>query len=108
MHGNAIMTQSGMRTRNFEDILREIELCMDTHERCGSYLGGVHFELTGEDVTECIGGGLTESDLNLNYATHCDPRLNYRQAIQMAFGLARRLDVGPRAPSSMPPPSMGR
>jgi 3-deoxy-7-phosphoheptulonate synthase len=104
MHGNAIQTQSQIKTRDFEDILREIELSMDIHKALGSYLGGVHFELTGEDVTECIGGGLTEADLSRNYATFCDPRLNYRQALQMAFLLARRLGDGKR-PSTSPPPS---
>ncbi|MBL9111760.1 MAG: 3-deoxy-7-phosphoheptulonate synthase, partial [Myxococcales bacterium] len=54
-------------------------------------LGGVHFELTGEDVTECIGGGLREEDLDQNYASVCDPRLNYRQALEMAFLIARKL-----------------
>ena len=104
MHGNAIRARSGIKTRDFEDILREIELSITVHERLDSYLGGVHFELTGENVTECIGGGLTEEDLTENYSTTCDPRLNYRQAIQMALSLARRLSDAPRAPSTMPPP----
>jgi 3-deoxy-7-phosphoheptulonate synthase len=104
MHGNVITTRSGAKTRDFEDILREIELTMDAHDRCGTYMGGVHFELTGEDVTECIGGGLAETDLSRNYATLCDPRLNYRQAIQMALLLATRLAKAPSPPSIAPPP----
>lgn len=85
MHGNTISTSSGLKTRSFEDILREIEQSFTIHRRLGSELGGVHFELTGEDVTECIGGGLSEADLDRNYASLCDPRLNYRQALEMAF-----------------------
>ena len=85
MHGNGITTRSGLKTRSFDDILREIELSFAVHRDAGSRLGGVHFELTGEDVTECIGGGLTEADLDKNYASVCDPRLNYRQALEMAF-----------------------
>jgi 3-deoxy-7-phosphoheptulonate synthase len=85
MHGNTVSTASGIKTRSFDDILREIERSFAVHNEAGTYLGGIHFELTGEDVTECIGGGLTESDLDKNYASVCDPRLNYRQALEMAF-----------------------
>lgn len=93
MHGNTHGTASGRKTRNFDDILREIEITMDAHAGAGTVFGGVHFEMTGEDVTECTGGaeGLTEGDLALNYATACDPRLNYRQSLEMAFSIARRL-----------------
>ena len=87
MHGNGITTQSGLKTRNFDDILAEIEKTFATHIRLGTELGGVHFELTGEDVTECIGGGLDEADLDKNYLSVCDPRLNYRQALEMALRL---------------------
>ena len=100
MHGNTVSTSSGIKTRNFDDVLHEVELSFDVHEQLGSYLGGVHFELTGEDVTECMGGavGITEKDLERNYATLCDPRLNYRQALEMSFRLARRMSRLPRAP----------
>jgi 3-deoxy-7-phosphoheptulonate synthase len=91
MHGNTISTSTGLKTRDFDDILREIEASFDVHRAVGSILGGVHFELTGDDVTECIGGGLTETDLDRNYASVCDPRLNYPQALEMAFRLGRRL-----------------
>jgi 3-deoxy-7-phosphoheptulonate synthase len=93
MHGNTRATSTGIKTRNFDDILKEIELSFDVHHELGSYLGGVHFELTGEDVTECVGGaaGVTESDLDRNYASLCDPRLNYRQSLEMAFRIASRM-----------------
>ncbi|WP_257456950.1 class II 3-deoxy-7-phosphoheptulonate synthase [Archangium lipolyticum] len=102
MHGNTVSTSSGIKTRNFDDVLHEVERSFDVHEQLGSYLGGVHFELTGEDVTECMGGavGITEKDLERNYATLCDPRLNYRQALEMSFRLARRMSSLPRAPRS--------
>jgi 3-deoxy-7-phosphoheptulonate synthase len=102
MHGNTVSTSSGIKTRNFDDVLHEVERSFDVHEQLGSYLGGVHFELTGEDVTECMGGavGITEKDLERNYATLCDPRLNYRQALEMSFRLARRMSRLPRAPRS--------
>jgi 3-deoxy-7-phosphoheptulonate synthase len=93
MHGNTQTAPSGLKTRDFEDILREVERTFDVHEACGTELGGVHFEMTGEDVTECIGGaaGVTVDDLDKNYATACDPRLNYRQALEMGFRIAKRL-----------------
>lgn len=96
MHGNTVVTQRGIKTRSFDDILSEVEAVMDVHKAEGTIFGGVHFELTGEDVTECTGGaaGVTEDDLGSNYATGCDPRLNYRQALEMAFRIARRLRNG--------------
>ncbi len=87
MHGNGITTSSGLKTRSFDDILTEIEKTFAVHAQLGTILGGVHFELTGEDVTECIGGGLSEADLDKNYLSVCDPRLNYRQALEMALRL---------------------
>jgi 3-deoxy-7-phosphoheptulonate synthase len=93
MHGNTQATPSGVKTRDFDDILREVERTFDVHDRCGTHLGGVHFEMTGEDVTECIGGaaGVTIDDLDRNYASACDPRLNYRQTLEMGFRIAKRL-----------------
>jgi len=91
MHGNTRSTSSGLKTRNFDDILQEIERSFAVHRELGTILGGVHFELTGEDVTECVGGGLTEADLDRNYASVCDPRLNYRQSLEMAFRIGRWL-----------------
>ncbi len=96
MHGNTSMSGSGFKTRSFDDIQREIAWTLDAHEQAGTHLGGVHFELTGEDVTECTGGaaGIRDEDLGINYATACDPRLNYRQALEMAFLLGRRMRSG--------------
>jgi 3-deoxy-7-phosphoheptulonate synthase len=91
MHGNTQVTQSGIKTRNFDDILREVEISFDVHAAEGSRLGGVHFELTGQDVTECTGGGISEDQLSHRYASLCDPRLNYRQALEMAFAIAGRM-----------------
>jgi 3-deoxy-7-phosphoheptulonate synthase len=91
MHGNTQTMSSGTKTRDFDDILAEIERTFDVHTGCGTTLGGVHFELTGDDVTECIGGGITEDDLDRAYLSLCDPRLNYAQAMEMAFLVARRL-----------------
>jgi 3-deoxy-7-phosphoheptulonate synthase len=97
MHGNGITTGSGLKTRSFDDILAEIERTFAVHEEVGTILGGVHFELTGEDVTECIGGGLTESDLDKRYLSVCDPRLNYRQALEMALRLGSWMSRSRRA-----------
>lgn len=99
MHGNTRSLASGQKTRSFDDILFEIEHTFAVHHDAGTYLGGVHFELTGEDVTECIGGGLREEDLDRNYASVCDPRLNYRQALEMAFRIGRWM-TGPNARKS--------
>jgi 3-deoxy-7-phosphoheptulonate synthase len=92
MHGNTMTTQAGIKTRNFDDILYELDQAFEIHQRLGSRLGGVHFELTGENVTECIGGarGLTETDLTKAYFSNVDPRLNYEQALEMALMIARR------------------
>lgn len=87
MHGNVIKTKDGVKTRDFDAILTELKKSFALHRECGSRLGGVHFELTGEDVTECVGGaeGIGEADLSRNYETFCDPRLNYGQSLEMAF-----------------------
>ena len=99
MHGNTQVAPSGQKTRDFDDILGEVETTFEVHAACGSVLGGVHFELTGEDVTECIGGaaGVTVEYLDKNYASACDPRLNYRQALEMGFRIAKQLSVHSRA-----------
>jgi len=100
MHGNTESTSTGLKTRRFENILSELEQAFEIHTDAGSYLGGVHFELTGENVTECIGGarGLTEDDLRRSYHTQVDPRLNYEQALEMALLIARRAAQTPRQP----------
>jgi 3-deoxy-7-phosphoheptulonate synthase len=105
MHGNGITTASGLKTRDFEQILGEVERSFEVHASLGTILGGVHFELTGEDVTECIGGGISEADLDRNYLSVCDPRLNFAQALEMAFLVARRLGGRIGRSPSVPPPS---
>jgi 3-deoxy-7-phosphoheptulonate synthase len=90
MHGNTIRTVGGVKTRDFDQILRELRETFAVHKALGSRLGGVHFELTGEDVTECLGGArrLGEADLQTNYVTTCDPRLNEEQSLEIAFLIA--------------------
>jgi 3-deoxy-7-phosphoheptulonate synthase len=90
MHGNTRSTSSGVKTRQFADIFSELQETLAIHKEEGSYLGGVHLELTGEAVTECTGGSeeLKDDDLSLNYTTFCDPRLNEKQALEMAFLIA--------------------
>ena len=93
MHGNTISTASGVKTRRFDHILVELERAFDIHAAQGTILGGVHFELTGENVTECVGGarGLDETDLERAYRSRVDPRLNYEQALELALLVARHL-----------------
>jgi 3-deoxy-7-phosphoheptulonate synthase len=91
MHGNTETTPQGVKTRRFDNILSEVEAAFRIHEESGSRLGGVHFELTGDDVTECTGGarGLSDGDLARAYRTSVDPRLNYEQALELAMLIAR-------------------
>jgi len=90
MHGNMQATPSGVKTRHFTDILEELRQALEIHRAAGSFLGGMHLELTGEAVTECVGGaaGLTEDGLGERYTTFCDPRLNEKQALELAFLVA--------------------
>lgn len=90
MHGNTRSVSSGIKTRRFDDILTELRETLAVHREEGSYLGGMHLELTGDAVTECMGGsqGLDEDDLSDNYTSFCDPRLNEKQALEMAFLVA--------------------
>jgi 3-deoxy-7-phosphoheptulonate synthase len=92
MHGNTETTSGGIKTRRFENILRELDLSFRIHRELGSLLGGAHIELTGEDVTECTGGarGLTDADLQRAYRSQVDPRLNYEQALELAMLIAER------------------
>ena len=94
MHGNTVPTANGYKTRDFNRIRSEVDQAFDIHEGLGSRLGGLHVELTGEDVTECVGGlrGLTEADLGRAYRTQVDPRLNYEQALEIALLVALRLE----------------
>lgn len=90
MHGNTQATPSGVKTRHFTEILSELRQALEIHRAAGSFLGGMHLELTGEAVTECVGGaaGLTEDGLGERYTTFCDPRLNEKQALELAFLVA--------------------
>ena len=92
MHGNTETSTGGLKTRRFENILREIELAFQIHRDMGSVLGGVHIEVTGEDVTECTGGarGISDADLQRAYRSTVDPRLNYEQALELALLIAER------------------
>ena len=91
MHGNTRTTAGGVKTRHFDDIRGELEQAFAIHQQHGSYLGGIHIELTGEDVTECLGGArnLVDADLARDYRSEVDPRLNYEQALEMAMLVAR-------------------
>jgi len=93
MHGNTISTASKVKTRNFDAILREVRGFFDVHAAEKSWAGGVHVEMTGREVTECIGGArrLTEADLSERYETFCDPRLNAEQALELSFLVAEEL-----------------
>ena len=93
MHGNTESTSAGLKTRDFDRILSELRQSFDLHRLYGSALGGVHFELTGDDVTECVGGpqDLQVSDLSRSYETFCDPRLNYAQSLELAFLVAQHI-----------------
>ncbi len=93
MHGNTETTAQGYKTRKFAHILAEVEQAFEAHRNAGTYLGGVHIELTGENVSECTGGarGISDEDLVRSYRSHVDPRLNYEQALEMAMLIARRM-----------------
>ena len=90
MHCNTESTADGTKTRRFDNIVDELESAFRVHEEMGSYLGGVHLELTGENVTECTGGarGLSDADLVRAYKSSVDPRLNYEQAMEVAMRIA--------------------
>jgi len=93
MHGNTVKAAGGLKTRPFERVLAEVKQVFACHKAEGTYAGGIHLELTGQDVTECTGGAIavTEESLSSRYHTHCDPRLNASQAIELAFQLAESL-----------------
>ncbi|MFP6759612.1 MAG: 3-deoxy-7-phosphoheptulonate synthase class II [Alphaproteobacteria bacterium] len=93
MHGNTIKSSSGYKTRPFDRVLAEVKGFFAVHEAEGTYAGGVHFEMTGRDVTECIGGAqaITDEGLSDRYHTHCDPRLNASQSLELAFLIAEEL-----------------
>lgn len=96
MHGNTFESANGFKTRSFVDVCAEVNAFFDVHEEMGTWPGGVHVELTGDDVTECLGGvdALDEADLANRYETACDPRLNRNQSLELAFMIAERLSDG--------------
>ena len=93
MHGNTIKASTGFKTRPFERVLSEVKSFFDIHREMGTYAGGVHIEMTGDDVTECVGGlsAVTEATLSDRYNTYCDPRLNASQALELAFLVAEQV-----------------
>ena len=93
MHGNTVKASNGYKTREFEAVMSEVKSFFDIHKACGTVAGGVHLEMTGNDVTECTGGisGVSEADLASRYETQCDPRLNAEQALELAFLIADRV-----------------
>ncbi|OYN89649.1 class II 3-deoxy-7-phosphoheptulonate synthase [Parenemella sanctibonifatiensis] len=111
MHGNTFATSNGYKTRSFTDVVEEVNGFFDVHHQLGTWPGGVHVELTGEDVTECVGGvdEIDEVDLSQRYETACDPRLNRNQSLELAFLIAQRLSDGRiersgKLPVPAPPP----
>jgi 3-deoxy-7-phosphoheptulonate synthase len=93
MHGNTYEAPSGYKTRKFDDVMDEVKGFFEVHKSLGTHPGGIHIELTGDDVTECVGGGeqISESDLASRYETACDPRLNHSQSLELAFLVAEML-----------------
>ena len=93
MHGNTFTAPSGRKTRHLDAVMSELSGFFDAHASVGTWAGGIHIELTGDDVTECLGGGheLNDDDLGLRYETMCDPRLNAAQSLDLAFLMAERL-----------------
>ncbi len=93
MHGNTFKSSTSYKTRDFDKMLQEVTNFFDIHKSEGTHAGGIHLEMTGKDVTECVGGGqdITAEDLSSRYHTHCDPRLNAHQALELAFLIADTL-----------------
>lgn len=93
MHANTYTADTGHKTRNFTDILDEINLFFEAHNAEGTIPGGLHFEMTGENVTECTGGArnIVDEELAQNYLTTCDPRLNAEQSLEVAFQIAEMI-----------------
>ena len=102
MHGNTFTAPSGRKTRHFDAILAEIAGFFAAHRAEGTWPGGVHVELTGDDVTECLGGAeeILDADLGTRYETMCDPRLNGRQSLDLAFRVAELLRAAESATST--------
>ncbi len=97
MHGNTFTSDSGHKTRHFDDVLAEVSGFFEAHRKVGTWPGGIHVELTGDDVTECLGGAaeINDADLGKRYETMCDPRLNARQGVDLAFRVSELLTSQP-------------
>jgi 3-deoxy-7-phosphoheptulonate synthase len=93
MHGNTVKASTGYKTRPFENVISETKTFFEVHQSEGTFAGGLHIEMTGQDVTECIGGAqnITDKDLSDRYHTHCDPRLNASQALELAFLISEEI-----------------
>ena len=93
MHGNTIKAATGFKTRPFDNVIKEVKNFFGVHQAEGTYAGGLHVEMTGQDVTECTGGAqkISENDLSNRYRTHCDPRLNADQALELAFLISEEI-----------------
>jgi 3-deoxy-7-phosphoheptulonate synthase len=93
MHGNGMTTQTGYKTRRFDDVVTEVTGFFEAHRSVGTHPGGIHVELTGDDVTECLGGSqrIDELGLETRYESLCDPRLNHQQSLELAFLVAEEL-----------------
>ena len=93
LHGNKINAANGFKTRPFDNVLQEVKNVFAIHQTEGSYAGGLHVEMTGQDVTECTGGAqkISDEDLSNRYRTHCDPRLNASQALELAFLISEEI-----------------
>ena len=102
MHANTVKSSNGYKTRPVDKILMEVRGFFAVHKAEGTHAGGVHFEMTGQDVTECTGGSqaITENDLSARYHTHCDPRLNAKQSLELAFLIAESLKEDRSGPSA--------
>jgi 3-deoxy-7-phosphoheptulonate synthase len=96
MHGNGITTPNGYKTRRFDDVVDEVTGFFEAHRAVGTFPGGIHVELTGDDVTECLGGSemIDEATLASRYESLCDPRLNHKQSLELAFLVAEELAEG--------------
>ena len=93
IHGNTIKSTTGYKTRPFNSVVKEVKNVFECHQSEGSYAGGLHIEMTGQDVTECTGGAqkISDDDLQNRYRTHCDPRLNASQALELAFLISEEI-----------------
>ena len=103
MHGNTIKAATGFKTRPFDSVLKEVKNFFGVHQSEGSYAGGLHVEMTGQDVTECTGGAqkISENDLSNRYRTHCDPRLNADQALELAFLISEEIKKNSKYPKKI-------